>query len=319
MKVWVLLLLGALLGADIARAEHYPSRPIKLVVPFAAGGAVGAVARTLSTPLSAGLGQSIVIENRGGAGGIIGMDAVAKSPPGGTTLLLLHSGLTYMPGLYRTLPFNPTGDFATIGTAVSGSYVLVVNNELPVKTVAELIAHAKAHPGKLSYASAGIGSTLHLGTEFLKRAANIDMVHVPYKGAAQATTDLIGGQVQVMIGPVVAVLPLAQAGKLRALAVASLKRSALAPDLPTIAESGVPGFEITSWYGLAAPAGTPTAAMARLNAEIGKAMQTPDVAAQFRLQGYEPLLSTPEEMSARIKIEIATWTRIIRDAGIQPQ
>lgn len=315
----VLLLLCALLGANAAHAEDYPSRPIKLVVPFAAGGAVGAVARTLSTPLSAGLGQSIVIENRGGAGGIIGMDAVAKSPPDGTTLLLLHSGLTYMPGLYRTLPFDPTGDFANIGTAVSGSYVLVVNNDLPVKTVAELIAHAKAHPGKLSYASAGIGSTLHLGAEFLKRAANIDMVHVPYKGAAQATTDLIGGQVQVMIGPVVAVLPLAQAGKLRALAVASLKRSALAPDLPTIAESGVPGFEITSWYGLAAPTGTPTAVIARLNAEIGKAMQSSDVVAQFRLQGYEPLLSTPDEMSARIKTEIATWTRIIRDAGIQPQ
>ena len=144
-----------------------------------------------------------------------------------------------------------------------------MNNDLPVKTVAELIAHAKAHPGKLSYASAGIGSTLHLGAEFFKRAADIDIVHVPYKGAAQATTDLIGGQVQVMIGPVVAVLPLAQAGKLRALAVASLKRSALAPDLPTIAESGVPGFEITSWYGLAAPTGTPNAVIARLNAEIG--------------------------------------------------
>ena len=319
MRTAAALLLCALLGAKAAHAEDYPSRPIKLVVPFAAGGAVGAVARTLSTPLSAGLGQSIVIENRGGAGGIIGMDAVAKAPPDGYTLLLLHSGVTYMPGLYRTLPFDPAADFANIGTAVSGSYVLVVNNDLPVKTVAELIAHAKAHPGKLSYASAGIGSTLHLGAEFLKRAANIDIVHVPYKGAAQATTDLIGGQVQVMIGPVVAVLPLAQAGKLRALALASLKRSALAPDLPTITESGVPGFEITSWYGLAAPTGTPTAVIARLNTEIGKAMQSPDVVGQFRLQGYEPLLSTPDEMSARIKTEIATWTKVIREAGIQPQ
>jgi tripartite-type tricarboxylate transporter receptor subunit TctC len=319
MKWRALLVFCALLVPGGARADDYPSRPIKLVVPFAAGGAVGAVARTLSTPLSAGLGQSVFIENRGGAGGIIGMDAVAKSPPDGATLLLLHSGLTYMPGLYRTLPFDPTADFANIGTAVSGSYVLVVNNDLPVKTVPELIAHAKGHPGKLSYASAGIGSTLHLGTEFFKRAAEIDMVHVPYKGAAQATTDLIGGQVQVMIGPVVAVLPLAQAGKLRALAVASLKRSTLAPELPTIAESGVPSFEITSWYGLAAPAGTPQAAVARLNAEIRRAMQSPDVVGQFRLQGYEPLLSTPGEMSARIKTEIAVWTKIIRDAGIQPQ
>lgn len=319
MTTRTLLALVALLCAGPAGAQDYPSRPIKLVVPFAAGGAVGAVARTLSTPLATGLGQSIVIENRGGAGGIIGMDAVAKSPPDGATLLLLHSGVTYMPGLYRTLPFDPMADFANIGTAVSGSYVLVVNNDLPVKSVAELIAHAKAHPGKLSYASAGIGSTLHLGTEFLKRAAGIDIVHVPYKGASQATTDLIGGQVQVMIGPVVAVLPLAQTGKLRALAVASLKRSALAPDLPTIAESGMPGFEITSWYGLAAPAGTPQAAVARLNAEIGKAMQSPEVVEQFRIQGYEPLLSTPDEMSARIRSEIGIWTKIIRDAGIQPQ
>jgi tripartite-type tricarboxylate transporter receptor subunit TctC len=319
MKIGALLLVCALLGAGTAGAQDYPSRPIKLVVPFAAGGAVGAVARTLSTPLSVGLGQSIVIENRGGAGGIIGMDAVAKSPPDGSTLLLLHSGLTYMPGLYRTLPFDPTGDFENIGTAVSGSYVLAVNNDLPVKTVGELIAYAKANPGKLSYASAGIGSTLHLGTEFFKRAAGIDMLHVPYKGAAQATTDLVGGQVQVMIGAVVSILPLAQAGNLRALAVASLKRSALAPELPTIAESGLPGFEVTSWYGLAAPAGTPKAATARLNAEIGKALQSPDVLAQFRLQGYEPLLSTPDEMSSRIKSEIAIWTKIIRDAGIQPQ
>src|SRR6476619_7630962 len=222
----LLLACAPLCGLSAARADDYPSKSVRLIVPFAAGGAVGAVARVLSTPLSASLGQSIVIDNRGGAGGIIGMDAVAKSPPDGYTLLLVHSGLTYMPGLYSKLPFDPTGDFESIGTAVSGSYALVVNNDLPVKSIRELIAYAKAHPGKLSYASAGIGSTLHLGAEFFKRAAGVDMLHVPYKGASQATTDLVGGQVQVMIGPVVAVLPLAQAGKLRALAVASLKRSA---------------------------------------------------------------------------------------------
>ena len=315
----LLLACALLCGLGAARADDYPSKSLRLIVPFAAGGAVGAVARVLSTPLSASLGQSIVIDNRGGAGGIIGMDAVAKAPPDGYTLLLAHSGLTYMPGLYRKLPFDPAADFDGVITAVSGTYVLAVTADAPFKTVAELIAYAKANPGKLSYGSAGIGSTLHLAAEFLKRAADIDMVHVPYKGAAQATTDLIGGQVQVMIGPVMAVLPLAQAGKLRALAVVSLNRSALAPDLPTIAESGVPGFEITSWYGLAAPTGTPNAVIARLNAETGKAMQSPDVVAQFRLQGYEPLLSTPDEMSARIKTEIAIWTRVIRDAGIQPQ
>jgi len=314
------MFLGALLGALPAAAQDtYPSRSIKLVVPFAAGGAVGAVARTLSTPLAASLGQSIVIENRGGAGGIIGMDAVAKAAPDGYTLLLVHSGLTYMPGLYKTLPFDPVRDFDGIVPAVSGSYALTVNNDLPVKTVAELIAYAKANPGKLTYASAGIGSTLHLATEFFKRQAGVDLLHVPYKGAAQATTDLVGGQVQVMIGPVVAVQPLAQAGKIRALAVASAKRSPLAPELPTVAESGLPGFEVTSWYGLAAPAGTPKAVIARLNADTNNALQSPQVIAQFRQQGYEPIGGSADELNARIKADVATWTKIIRDAEIQPQ
>lgn len=320
MTMRALLLACALLACGSAQAQDvYPSHSIKLVVPFAAGGAVGGVARILSIPLSTGLGQSVVIENRGGAGGIIGMDAVAKSPPDGYTLLLAHSGLTYMPGLYRTLPFDPARDLEGIGTTVSGSYALAVTPSLPVKTVAELIAYAKANPGKLSYASAGIGSTLHLATEFFKRQAGVDILHVPYKGASQATTDLVGGQVQIMIGPIINILPLAQAGKIRALAVASAQRSALAPDLPTIAESGLPGFEVTSWYGLAAPAGTPKAIVAKLNVATGKAMQSPEVIAQFRLQGYEPMTSSPDEMNARIKIETATWTRIIHDAGIQPQ
>jgi tripartite-type tricarboxylate transporter receptor subunit TctC len=314
------LALGAALAAAPAAAEDsYPSRPIKLVVPFAAGGAVGAVARTLATPLSTALGQSIVIENRGGAGGILGMDAVAKAPPDGYTLLLIHSGITYMPGLYKTLPFDPLHDLDAIVPAVSGSYLLTVTNSVPVKNLAELIAYAKAHPGKLTYASAGIGSTLHLATEFLKRDAGIDLLHIPYKGAAQATTDLVGGQVQVMIGPVVSVLPLAQAGKIRALAVASLKRSPLAPELPTMAESGLPGFEVASWYGLAGPAGTPKIAIEELNIETNKALKSPQVIAQFRHQGYEPIGGTPQDLAARIKTDITAWTKIIRDAGIQPQ
>src|SRR5262249_53535744 len=175
------LLIGAALASGMARADGYPSKSIRLIVPFAAGGAVGAVARVLSTPLSASLGQSIVIDNRGGAGGIIGMDAVAKSAPDGYTLLLAHSGLTYMPGLYRKLPFDPATDFDGIITAVSGTYVLAVTNDAPFRTVAELVAYAKASPGRLSYGSAGIGSTLHLAAEFFKRAAGIDAVHVPYK------------------------------------------------------------------------------------------------------------------------------------------
>jgi len=318
-----LLLACTLLTCTSASAQSptqdYPSKSIRLIVPFAAGGAVGAVARVLSTPLSTSLGQSIVIDNRGGAGGIIGMDAVAKSPPDGYTLLLAHSGLTYMPGLYKKLPFDPVADLEGIGTAVSGSYVLAMTNSVPFTTVGELIAYAKADPGKLTYASAGIGSTLHLAAEFFKRAVGVDIVHVPYKGASQATTDLVGGQVQMMFAPTVALWPLAQAGKVRALAVPSLKRSALAPDLPTMIESGVPDFEVTSWYGLAVPAGTPKDVIRKINAVTNSALAQPELVEQFRLQGYEPLGGTPEAMNALIKSDTTRWTRIIRDAAIEPQ
>jgi tripartite-type tricarboxylate transporter receptor subunit TctC len=319
MKIRALLLLCALLAGGTARADDYPSKSIRLIVPFAAGGAVGAVARVLSNPLSQSLGQSIVIDNRGGAGGIIGMDAVAKAQPDGYTLLLAHSGLTYMPGLYRKLPFDPVADFDGVIAAVTGTYVLAVTNDAPFKTVAELIAYAKANPGKLSYGSAGIGSTLHLAAEFFKRAAGIDAIHVPYKGGGQAATDLVSGQVQMMFGPAVAVMPLAQAGKIRALAVTSLKRSALIPELPTMAESGVPGFEVSGWYGLAAPAGTPKDIILKLNTVANTALTAPELIEQFRLQGYEPLGGTPDDMNALIKADTARWTRIIRDAAIEPQ
>jgi tripartite-type tricarboxylate transporter receptor subunit TctC len=316
------LLAGAMLGslAAPARAQDpYPSKPIRLIVPFVAGGSVDAVARLIEAPLAAGLGQPVVITNRGGAGGLIGMDAVAKAPPDGYTVLLAHSGLTYMPGLFRNLPFDPAADFAGVITAVSGTYVLAVNPQLPIRSVAELIAYAKANPGRLSYGSAGVGSTLHLAGEFFKRAAGIDIVHVPYRGASQAITDLLGGQVPMMFGPMVNILPLAQAGSIRALAVTSAKRSALAPDLPTVAETGLPGFEVGGWYGLAVPAGTPKAIVTQLNAVTNRVLQTRTVIDQMRQQGYEALGGTPEEMNTLIKSDVALWTRIIRDAGVEAQ
>ncbi len=315
----LVLAFALLCGLSAARADDYPSKSLRLIVPFAAGGAVGAVARVLSTPLSTSLGQSIVIDNRGGAGGIIGMDVVAKSPPDGYTLLLVHSGLTYMPGLYRKLPFDPERDFDGIVTAVSGSHALAVSAASPFRTVAELIAYAKANPGKLTYGSAGIGSTLHLAAEFFKRAAGVEILHVPYKGASQATTDLVGGQVQMMFGPLVAIMPLAEAGQIRALAVTSPKRTALAPNVPTMIESGIPGFEISTWYGLAAPTGTPRPVIDRLNTETNRASKLPEVIEQFRIQGYETIGGTPDEMNTQIKADIARWTKIIRDAGIEPQ
>lgn len=315
-----LLLLCSLLSFGLAgaNAADYPSRPIRLVVPFSPGGAVDALARLIAQPLAARLGQPVVVYNRGGAGGSIGMDEVAKSPPDGYTLLLVHSGLTYMPGIYRQLPFDPVKDFDGIVVAVSGLYVLAVNLDLPVKSVAELIAYAKANPGKLSYGSAGIGSSLHLAGELFKRDTGVDIVHVPYKGPADAATDLIGGRIQMMFGPPVTILPLAQAGKIRALAVTSAKRSALAPELPTVADT-LPGFEVVGWYGLAAPAGTPKAVIARLNAETSQLLQSPDLIAQLRPLGYELMGGTPDEANARIKSDVVRWTKIIHDAGIQPQ
>jgi tripartite-type tricarboxylate transporter receptor subunit TctC len=315
-----LLILCAALGVGLtsATADDYPSHSIRLVVPFAPGGAVDPVARLIANPLAERLGKPVVIYDHGGAGGSIGMDEVAKAPPDGYTLLLDHSGMTYMPGLYRELPFDPMRDFDGIITAVAGFYVLAVKNDLPVKSVAELIAYAKANPGKLSYGSAGVGSTLHLAGELLKSAASVDIVHVPYKGAAPAATDLAGGQIPMMFGPATAILPLARAGKIRALAVTSAKRSAFAPELPTMAET-LPGFDVVGWYGLAAPARTPKDAVAKLNAEANQVLQSSDLIAHMHELSYEPIGGTPEEASARIKTDIVRWTKIIHDAGIEQQ
>ena len=314
-----LLLCGLLcVGAAACFADDYPSHAIRLVVPFAPGGAVDSLARVIANPLAERLGQPVVVYNRGGAGGSIGMDEVAKAPPDGYTLLLAHSGLTYVPGFYRNPPFDPAKDFDGIVIAVSGIYVLAVNLDLPVRSVAELIAYAKANPGKLSYGSAGVGSSLHLAGEFLKHDTGIDIVHVPYKGPAEAAADMIGGRIQMMFGPSVTILPLAQAGKLRALAVTSARRSSLAPELPAMAET-LPGFEVVGWYGLAAPAGTPKQIVARLNAETNRVLQSPDFNAEVRKLGYETIGGTPDEAAARIKSDVVRWTKIIHDAGIEPQ
>jgi tripartite-type tricarboxylate transporter receptor subunit TctC len=315
-----LLFLCVALGASLAgaAADDYPSHAIRLVVPFAPGGAVDSLARVIANPLAERLGQPVVVYNRGGAGGSIGMDEVAKAPPDGYTLLLDHSGLTYVPGFYRRPPFDPAKDFDGIIVAVSGIYVLAVNIDLPVHSVAELIAYAKANPGKLSYGSAGVGSSLHLAGEFLKHDTGIDIVHVPYKGPAEAAADMIGGRIQMMFGPSVTILPLAAAGKIRALAVTSAKRSSLAPELPPMAET-LPGFEVVGWYGLAAPAETPKQIVVRLNAETNRVLQQPDFNAEVRKLGYETIGDTPEEATARIKSDVVRWTKIIHDAGIEPQ
>ena len=252
-----LILIASLVFAGEASCQDYPAKPVRLVVPFAAGGGVDSVARLIAQSLSGPLGQQVVIDNRGGAGGVIGMEIVARAAPDGYTLLMSHVGFTAMPGLYPKLPFDPVKDYDGVVVVATGIYVLVVNPAVPFKSVGEIIAYAKANPGKLAYASAGAGSTIHLAGELFKRTAGIDLLHVPYKGAAPAITDVVAGQVQIMFGTATNTLPLARAGKLRALAVTSAKRSALAPELPTVAENGLPGFDVVGWYGFAAPAKTP--------------------------------------------------------------
>jgi tripartite-type tricarboxylate transporter receptor subunit TctC len=308
---------SAMLLSGPARAA-YPDHPIRLIVPFPPGGAVDPVARFLAEALGERLGQPIVSINRGGGGGSLGMDEAAKAAPDGYTIVLDHSGMAYMPGLYRNLPFDPVKDFAPIIAAVAGFYVLAVNPAVPVKSVADLIAYGKANPGKLTYGSAGVGSTLHLAGEMFKREAGIDMLHVPYRGGGPAIKDLIGGQIQLMFAPAVAMLPLANSGKVRVLAQTPAKRSALAPDIPSVAET-LPGFDIVGWYGLAAPAATPRADVDRINAEINQALKAPPLIARLRELSYEPIGGTPEEAAARIKTDVARWTRIIRDAGITAQ
>ena len=312
-------LASAVVAGSRPASAAYPDRPVRLIVPFAAGGAVDSIARVLGKALTDNLGQAVVIDDRGGAGGIIGMEAVAHAAPDGYTLLLSHSGFAAMPGLHASLPFDPVRDFTGVITAAAGAYVLAVNAAEPFRSVADLIAYAKANPGKITFGSAGVGSTVHLAGELLKLTAGIDIVHVPYKGAAPAITDLTAGQIRMMFAPAVNAIPLAAAGKLRALAVSSAKRSQLAPDVPTVAESGLPGFEVTGWYGLAAPAATPPDAVARLNAEANRALTSDEVIAQLRLQGLDPVGDTPEHATAWIKSEVAQWTKVIRDAGIKLQ
>ena len=317
------ILTGGLAGTAglIAGRAHaaYPDRAIKLIVPFAAGGGVDIAGRLIGKALSDNLGEAVVIDNRGGAGGVTGMDAVAKALADGYTLLTSHSGFTAMPGLYPKLPFDAVRDFAGVITATSGVYVLAVKKALPFRTVADLIAHAKAHPRTLTYGSAGIGSTVHLAAEFFKRLAGVDILHVPYKGAGPALGDLVGGHIDMMFGPAVNILPLDRDGQLRALAVTSARRSALAPDMPTVAETGLAGFEVVGWYGLAAPAATPAPVIGQLNAALNTALRAPALVEQLLKQGLEPVGGTPEAASALIRTEVERWTRIIREAGIAAQ
>ncbi len=320
MRATLLALLGLVLAPlvtpGVALAQAYPHRPIRLVVACPPGGATDVFARIVQGRFSEALGQNIVIDNRAGAGGMIGADLVAKAPPDGYTLLIGNiAALAMNVGVYSKMPYDPVKDLAPVLRTVDVSYALVVHPSVPAKTVQEFIAYAKANPGKLSYGSAGSGSAPHLATELLKQRAGIDIVHVPYKGGGPMVTDLLGGQIQVGIGDQANLMPQVKAGKLRVLAVGSPRRSPNYPDVPTIAESGLPGFEAGAWQGLAAPAGTPPDVVKRLNETLVKVMQMPDVRERLLGAGLEPVGGSPEDFAQFIKSEIAKWSKVAKDVG----
>jgi tripartite-type tricarboxylate transporter receptor subunit TctC len=318
LRLLCALLLACALPGSIARAaEAYPGKSIRLIVPFPPGGPADALARVVGDKVGGRLGKQVIVENRPGAGGNIGMALAAKAAPDGYTLVLAPAGnLTVNPSLYRNVPYDVAKDFAPVTVLAAVPNILVVNPSIPVRNVGEFIAYVKAHPGQLNFASPGAGSGAHLAAELFKSMVGADIVHVPFSGIAPAVTALLGGQVQLMFAGAPAVLQYVRAGRLHALGVASLKRMAAAPDLPTLSESGLPGFDVTSWYGIVAPAGTPPEIIARLQADIGSTLREPDVLRELAALGAEPIANTPAEFGAMIKAETVKWSAIVRNAKI---
>ena len=300
--------------------QAYPARPIRIVVPYPPGGFNDTLGRTLAAKLQEAWGQPALVENKPGGNTLIGTDAVAKAAPDGYTLLVVAFPFAVTPSLIRNMPYDTVRDFAPIALCAQSPNILVVNPQvLPVKSVGELIAAAKSKPGGLSYASTGNGSSNHISMELFESLAGVRLLHVPYKGSAPAVVDMLGGQVQVMFDNAPNVMPQVRAGKLRALAQSGARRSPVAPDLPTVAEAGVPGYEVTVWFGLVAPAGTPRDVVARLNAEVLKILAMPDVRERFLAQGVEPLGSTPDEFAAHIRAQMDKWAKVVKDAGIKAE
>jgi tripartite-type tricarboxylate transporter receptor subunit TctC len=313
-----MLLLGAVLAASTAHAQPYPSRPLKIIVPYAAGGAVDIVGRNIGQPLAEALKQPVIIDNRPGASANIGMELVAKAPPDGYTLLMASNGIATNMALFPHLTFDAQRDFAPVAKIGYAPLVIVVPAASPAKSLKDLIAMAKAEPGKLAYASAGNGSSGHLAGELLKSMAKIDVLHVPYKGGAPAITDLLGERISFMPINPVEVIAHIRGGRLRALAVASDKRFPLLADVPTAAEAGLPGYEASVWWGLVAPANTPVEIIRQLNVETNKALANPAIANKLAELGVVVTPGTSDQFTAFIKTQTELWSSVIRSAGIQP-
>jgi tripartite-type tricarboxylate transporter receptor subunit TctC len=317
-RVALVFALTAAVAAGAARGDDYPSHPIRLIVPYAAGGSADSVARIIARRVGESVGQTVVVENRGGAGAIIGTDLVSKSDPDGYTLLLGQSGpISINPGVYKKLPYEPLRDFAPVTMTTSYPYIMVVSPKLGVKTVQEFVALAKAKPGELNYGTAGVGASNHLLTELFDSKAGIKMTHIPYRGTALAVTDLIGGQVQVVFSDPVSALAQVNAGTLLALAVTSKERSPVAPEVPTLAESGFADFEAIAWHGILAPAHTPPAIIAKLNAEVVAALKDPETKNLLEKQAMQIVGSSPDAFASFIRQDIAVWKQVADQANVE--
>jgi tripartite-type tricarboxylate transporter receptor subunit TctC len=314
----LILALGTLgTGAAFAQgAANYPNKPIRIVVPFAAAGTTDLLARAIGIEMQKAWGQTVVVENRPGAGGNLGSDVVAKAPPDGYTLLVgAVSPQAINVTLYPKLPYDVMRDFSHITLIAAVPNVLEVNPSVPVKTVKELIALAKSKPGQLTYASSGSGTSIHLSAELFKTMAGVDMLHIPYKGSGPAVTDLVGGQVNLMFDNLPSSIGQIKAGKLRAIAVTTLKRSPALPDVPTIAESGLPGYDASSWFGMHAPAGTPKDIINKIHGVVTKSLHTPEMAERLATQGAQAVGNTPEEFTEFLRVEIAKWAKVVKASG----
>ena len=318
MRSILAVLLVTLASWVHAQAPAYPYKPVRLIIPFPPGGSNDVVGRSIAAQLAQRLDKPVVVENVGGAGGLIGTDMAAKAAPDGYTLLLMSVAFAFNPSIYK-LPYDPAAAFAPVAALGAGPSVIAVTASLPVNNLKELVALAREKPGSLNYASAGVGSFQHLAAELFKQQAGVDIVHVPFKGGGPAMMDVIAGNTQVAVGSLAQMIPQIKAGKLKALAVGSRSRVPALPDLPTVAEAGLPGYEVVNWWGIAAPAGTPQTIVERLHRELTAVVSSNETRKRFESEGADPLQMTPEEFGRFIAQETAKWARVVKDAGIKAE
>jgi tripartite-type tricarboxylate transporter receptor subunit TctC len=322
VRTLMLGLVGATLAifSPLGATESYPTKPVRLIVPFPPGGSNDIVGRIIGNELTGKLGQQVVIDNRGGAGGMIGSEIAANSQADGHTLLIISVAYAYNPSIFKSkLKFDPARSFTPVSMLGTGPNALTVNPKLPAKSVNELIAMAKAKPGGLNYASAGIGSFQHLGTEMFRLMAGINIVNVPFKGGGPAMADVVAGNTQISIGSLIQAMPFIRNGRLKVLGIGGAKRSAVMPEIPTIAEAGVPGYEASNWWGVLAPAGTPPSAVKRLHSEIAAILESQDIRKRFESQGAETVSMTAAEFGKFIQAETVKWARVVKEAGIRAE